>query len=177
MFPFQSCLWPRRDAIPLLLGAWLLVSPAQVLPRETASLPAWSRNYDPARDPAADGRAAIDLARRTNRLVLIVIGGNWCVWCQRLDLFLDTHPDLRTRLHRQFVVLKVNVSEANENADFLAGLPRFVGYPHAFIADARGRILHSQDPRAWLKDGQYSPARFRAFLNRWQADAQTPTRD
>ena len=159
------------------LGAWLLMAPTMILASEPASLPAWSRGYDPARDPAADGRAAIDLARRTNRLVLIEIGGDWCVWCRRLDRFLDAHPDLQRRLHRRFVVLKVNVSEANDNAGFLAGLPRFAGYPHAFIADAQGRILHSQDPGEWLENGQYSPARFRAFLDHWQTDAQAPNRD
>ena len=160
----------------MLLSAWLLMVSTLVPASEPATLPAWSRGYDPARDPAADGRAAIELARRTNRLVLIEIGGDWCVWCRRLDRFLDTHPDLQRRLYRQFVVLKVNVSEANDNAAFLAGLPRFAGYPHAFIADARGRILHSQDPREWIEDGHYSPMRFLAFLDRWQADVQVPTR-
>lgn len=152
---------------------WLLLL-FVALPVRADPLPAWSRGYDPARDPAADGREAIALARESGRYVLIELGGDWCVWCQRLDRFLDENPDLRNRLHRQFVLLKVNVSEANDNAAFLAGLPRFTGYPHAFVADGEGRILHSQDITEWQENGRYSRQRFRAFLDRWRPDAQTP---
>ncbi len=146
------------------------------LPLQAEPLPPWSRGYDPARDPAADGRAAIALAKRTGRYVLIELGGDWCVWCRRLDRFLAEHPDLEARLYRQFVLLKVNVSEENGNAEFLAGLPPFTGYPHAFVADGDGRILHSQDVTEWQADGDYSPARFRAFLDRWNPHAPQPTR-
>ncbi|HEB67365.1 MAG TPA: thioredoxin family protein, partial [Gammaproteobacteria bacterium] len=130
MFLQQSCLRTWLKAILSCLVAWLLMAPAMVLASESASLPAWSQGYDPNRDPAADGREAIALARQSGRYVLIELGGDWCVWCRRLDRFLAENPDLRNRLHRQFVLLKVNVSEENDNAAFLAGLPRFAGYPH-----------------------------------------------
>ncbi len=154
----------------ILLLLWI------VLPVQAAPLPPWSLGYDPARDPAADGREAIALAKASDRYVLIELGGDWCVWCRKLDRFLEANPDLRARLHRQFVLLKVNVSEENDNADFLAGLPRFAGYPHAFVADGEGRIRQSQDPSEWLEDGRYSRTRFRAFLDRWRTDAQTASR-
>ncbi len=141
-----------------------------------APLPPWSLGYDPARDPAADGREAIALAKATGRHVLIELGGDWCVWCRKLDRFLEANPDLRARLHRQFVLLKVNVSEENDNAAFLAGLPRFAGYPHAFVADGEGRIIHSQDITEWQEHGRYSRRRFRAFLDRWTTDAPKPSR-
>lgn len=143
-----------------------------LVPVRAEPLPPWSQGYDPARDPAADGREAIALAKATGRHVLIELGGDWCMWCRKLDRFLEANPDLRTRLHRQFVLLKVNVSEENDNAAFLAGLPRFAGYPHAFVADGEGRIIHSQDITEWQEDGRYSRQRFRAFLDRWRSDAQ-----
>ncbi len=149
----------------------------QATAASSADLPAYSRHYDPDRDPAADGRAALRLARQTGRRVLIEVGGDWCSWCHRLERFIQTHPDLRTELHRYFVVLKVNVSTENENADFMADMPRPLGYPHVYIADNDGRLLHSQDTAAWLVDGNYSPQRFRQFLNRWKADAPQSTRN
>jgi len=154
----------RLCVLPLLL---MLAMPVAAAP-----LPPWSQGYDPARDPAADGREAITLAKASGRYVLIELGGNWCVWCRRLDHFLEANPDLRARLHRQFVLLKVNVSAENDNADFLAGLPRFAGFPHAFVADDKGRIIHSQDTTEWQKNGHYSRIRFRAFLDRWRTNAQ-----
>ena len=141
-----------------VLGARVLASPV---------LPAYSKGYDPARDPFADGRAALQLAKDTQRKVLIEVGGDWCSWCHVLDRFLNEHPVLRTRMHQTFVLLKVNVDEANDNSDFLAVFPRPLGYPHMYITDIDGTILYSQDTAAFLQNGRYSQQRFRAFLDRW----------
>ncbi|NNF96568.1 MAG: thioredoxin family protein, partial [Halobacteria archaeon] len=96
------------------------------------SLPTSSQIYDPARDPFADGRAALKLARETNRRVLIEVGGDWCSWCHILNKFLAENQQIREQLHRNFVILKVNVSEANDNAAFMAGFPKPLGYPHIY---------------------------------------------
>ena len=141
-----------------ILGMRVFASPA---------LPAYSEGYDPARDPFADGRAALQLAQDTQRKVLIEVGGDWCSWCHVLDRFLHEHPALRTRMQQIFVVLKVNVDEANDNSDFLAVFPRPLGYPHMYITDIDGTILYSQDTAEFLQNGRYSQQRFRAFLDRW----------
>ena len=154
-------LYPMRFLSIILLcvlGMQVHASPA---------LPAYSLGYDPARDPFADGNAALQLARDTQRQVLIEVGGNWCSWCHVLDRFLNEHPVLRTRLHRTFVLLKVNVDEANGNTEFLSVFPRPLGYPHMYITDTDGTILFSQDTAEFLQDGKYSEQRFRIFLNRW----------
>jgi thiol:disulfide interchange protein len=140
------------------LGIRVLASPV---------LPAYSEAYDPARDPFADGRAALQLARVTQRKVLIEVGGNWCSWCHLLDRFLSKHPALRTRLHQTFVLLKVNVDEVNGNSEFLKVFPRPLGYPHMYITDADGIVLFSQDTAEFLQDGKYSEQRLRVFLDRW----------
>jgi thiol:disulfide interchange protein len=133
--------------------------------------PPYSRAYDPARDPFEDGRAALDLAVRTGRNVLIEIGGDWCSWCHALDRTIKREPGLRLLLERHYVVLKVNVSEDNENAAFLQGLPAFTGYPHIFIANAQGTVMHSQEVSKWLLQGRYDPGRIAAFLLRWRPAA------
>lgn len=139
-------------------------------------LPPYSRAYSPARDPFVDGRAAISLARQTQRRVLIELGGDWCRWCIVLDRFLAANAQVRQQLHRHFVVLKVNVSDANDNAAFLAGLPPNQGYPHIFVADRDGSIIHSQDTARFLVNGQYSPQRVLAFIQRWRLPANGATR-
>ena len=133
-----------------------------------SALPAYSQSYDPARDPFADGRAALQLAQQTNRRVLIEVGGNWCSWCLQLDKFLNANQQLRDQLHRYFVVLKVNVSEKNDNADFIAGFPKPLGYPHIYIAEANGTIIFSKDTAQLLENSRYSVARFQQFIDRWK---------
>lgn len=70
-------------------------------------------------------------------------------------------------MYRKFVVLKVNVSDENDNRAFRQGLPLTHGYPHIFVADSQGNILHSKDTTQLLVNGEYSRARFIEFLQRW----------
>ena len=132
------------------------------------SLPPYSRVYDPARDPFADGRAALQLARETNRRVLIEVGGDWCRWCHILNKFLAENQQIREQLHRNFVILKVNVSEANDNAEFMAGFPKPLGYPHFYITEADGRIIFSKDTAELLENSRYSAQRFQQFIDKWK---------
>ncbi len=108
-------------------------------------LPVYSRSYDASRNPNADGRHALKLAKETNRKVLIEVGGDWCSWCFVLDRFIKEHPKVESRLHQTFVVLKVNISDENDNVDFMAAFPPAQGYPHMYVSDSDGNILSSQD--------------------------------
>ena len=145
----------------------LFVAGMQLHAAQALQLPAYSQGYDPARDPFSDGRAALRLAMETHRKVLIEVGGDWCSWCHVLNRFLHEHPALRSRLHETFVLLKVNVDERNDNAEFLSAFPRALGYPHMYVTGNDGTILFSQDTAEFLQDGKYSEQRFQVFLDRW----------
>ncbi len=152
----------------LFIGLLGLISGiTQIQAAEARVLPPYSQGYDPARDPFSDGRAALQLARETGRRVLIEVGGDWCSWCHVLDRFLDQHPSVRTKLHETFVLLKVNVDDKNDNSEFLSGFPPALGYPHMYITENDGSIVHSQDTAEFLHDGKYSEPQFLAFLARW----------
>ena len=131
-------------------------------------LPAYSQGYDPARDPFADGRAALKLARETNRRVIIEVGGDWCSWCHVLNKFLAENHKIREQLHQHFVILKVNVSDANDNAEFMAGFPKPLGYPHMYITESDGRIIYSKDTAELLENSRYSTQRFQQFIDKWK---------
>jgi thiol:disulfide interchange protein len=145
----------------------LCVLATEVYASQVTVIPAYSQAYDPGRDPFADGRAALKLAKETRRRVLIEVGGDWCGWCHVLDRFLNEHPFLQVTLNKTFVLLKVNVDETNDNAEFLSAFPRALGYPHMYITDSDGNILFSQDTAEFLDNGKYSEQRFRLFLDHW----------
>ena len=130
-------------------------------------LPAYSLKYDPARDPFKDGHAAIELANKTQRRILIEVGGDWCKWCHLMDRFLEENPDIKTRIHQTFVMLKINVSDANDNRKFLSSFPKPLGYPHMYVSDSDGSVLFSKDTADFLVNGKYSRQRFIEFSNRW----------
>jgi len=133
------------------------------------SLPIFSRIYDPKRDPIADGIEALKIASANNRKVIIEVGGNWCAWCHKLDNFIHSHPKLKKDFFDTFVLVKVNVSEENDNQEFLKVFPKTFGYPHMYVTDEKGKILQSKDTGEFLKDKRYSVERFYTFINRWKA--------
>jgi thiol:disulfide interchange protein len=149
----------------LLLAAQLALAANEL--ESFAELPEYSRGYDPGRNPFDDGRAALSLARSTDRLVMIEAGGDWCRWCLVFDNFMQKNSAVREKLHDNFVLLKVNVSDANDNAEFFAGLPRTNGYPHVFISRSDGGLIGSTDITRLVVNGNYDEQRFRAFLQHW----------
>jgi len=136
-----------------------------------SDLPMYSKVFDDQRDPFKDAIAAIELAKSTNRNVLIEIGGNWCTWCHKMDAFLADNPDIYKSLHQSFVLLKVNVSDSNENTDFMKGLPPVLGYPHMYVSTGSGKMLLSKDTAEFLESGEYSRRQWLAFIDKWKVKA------
>lgn len=156
-------------SLKIVLICWLVSFSALA----AAPLPIYSKIYDDTRDPIADAKAAIELAGKTGRHVLIEIGGNWCTWCHKLDAFLEKNPDIYQQLHETFVLLKVNVSDSNENEKFMAAMPPVLGYPHMYVSTGQGKLVLSKDTADFLDNGNYSRQQFEQFFQYWQSRNQT----
>jgi len=152
----------------IILLIWVGVDLDQVKAVEKTTYPPYSIYYDPARDPFVDGRAAVALAKKTQRRILIEVGGDWCKWCHLLDAFIKNDKQIKQALHQTFVVLKVNVSDENSNEKFLSAFPKTLGYPHMYVADMNGNVIHSQDTGEFLVNLKYSKQKFLEFLKRWK---------
>jgi thioredoxin-related protein len=76
---------------------------------------------------------------------MVDVGGEWCKWCHFLDKFIETTPEVKSALEKNFVWVKVNWSPENKNVALLSQWPKISGYPHLFVLDAEGKLLHSQN--------------------------------
>lgn len=157
----------------LLFLSLLLLNPSVFA---SQALPAYSLHYDETRNPFDDAKAAIKLAKATNRNVLIEIGGKWCGWCTKMDAFLAANPNVAEQLHKNFVLIKVNVSNSNENEEFMKSLPPVLGYPHMYVASANGKMLLSKDTAELINNGEYSVTNWLAFLNKWRPNSSSPNK-
>jgi thioredoxin-related protein len=146
-------------------------SPQLLLDNE---LPEYSKVYDEQRDPFSDANAALALAKKTNRNVLIEIGGNWCTWCHKMDAFLLKNPNIYKELHSKYVLLKISVSDANENESFMKSLPPVLGYPHMYVSTASGKMLLSKDTAELQDSNGYSTEYWLTFLQQWQNKVMSP---
>jgi len=127
------------------------------------------RDYDPAADPFAQLQAARAAAAAENKRILVVAGGDWCIWCLYLHDFLASEPVIDKSLKDTFVVVKVYYGPDTDNGEFFATLPEAVGYPHFWVLDAEGAVLESQNTLP-LEDGDksYDVDTFTAFIDKWR---------
>jgi thiol:disulfide interchange protein len=127
----------------------------------------YGKPYDPKADPAKELAAAKAEAAKTGKRILVDVGGEWCGWCHRMEAFILANPEIRSTLESGYVLLKVNFSEENKNEAFLSTYPKIEGYPHLFVLDATGKLLHSQNTGDLEEGKGYHRERFRAFLVKW----------
>lgn len=126
-----------------------------------------AHTYDPARDAERDIRDAMAEAGRTGKRILLEVGGEWCIWCHIMDAFFEKNPELLALREKNFIMLKINFSEENKNEPALSRYPPINAYPHIFILDRDGKLLHSQDTGELEEGKSYNLARFMAFLKKW----------
>lgn len=123
--------------------------------------------FDPGRDPSADLQTAVTEAQKLDKNIILDVGGDWCIWCHRIDAFIESHKEINDFLHGNYIIMKVNYSPENKNEAFLSGYPKITGYPHFFILDKDGKLLHSQDTGKLEEGKDYNPKKFMTFLEVW----------
>lgn len=101
--------------------------------------------FDPAKNPNDDLQAAITKATKENKRIILDVGGEWCGWCRKMDYYFLENKALAKLRGENFVWVKINMSEENENKEFLAKYPPIAGYPYLFVLETNGSLLHSQD--------------------------------
>jgi thiol:disulfide interchange protein len=141
---------------------------AQVVGGQTSKPATRAAIFDPTRDAAKDIEQAVAQAARNGKRVLLDVGGNWCSWCYEMERYFEAHKDLLSLRDQNYVTVKVNWSPENQNEEVLSKYPRIPGYPHLFVLDKNGKLLHSQDTSE-LEDGRksYNLEKFIIFLKEW----------
>ena len=161
----------RTRVLSALAIAALLAFAASGQESKTRSTTVMPSKYDPARDASKDINDAVAEAKRTNKRVLLDVGGEWCVWCHRMDSFIEQNADLAKILETHYVVVKINVDPKNRNEALLSHYPNIPGYPHLLVLDKSGKLLRSQDTSELESGKSYDLGRFKSFLQKW---APTP---
>lgn len=131
--------------------------------------------YDEKADARADVKAALAVAKKENKRVLIQWGGNWCGWCKKLHATLTTDQGLAHEILYEYEVVHVDIGQRDKNMDLAKELGAdFQGVPYLTILDASGAALVQQptDPFE-INQGDvhaHDPKKVLDFLTLWQAD-------
>ena len=165
-----------RRSIPLALLFALALTSVPALAQHEADAevaPAYSvAEYDPARDPAEDLRTTVERAQAEGKRILLEVGGEWCSWCHALDAYVHGNAAVAEALRDGFLIMKVNMSEENRNEAFLSDYPEIPGYPHLFVLERDGTLLHSQGTGVLEEGPSYNEQVVLDFLSTWAPDGQ-----
>jgi thiol:disulfide interchange protein len=124
-------------------------------------------NYDPGRNAEQDLRNAVAEAQRNGKRILLEVGGEWCSWCHIMDKYFDQNPALTKLRDDNYITVKINFSKENENAKFLSQYPKIPGYPHLFVLEKDGKLVHSQFTGDLEQGQSYNLQKFTDFLKKW----------
>jgi len=123
--------------------------------------------YDPKRNAEDDLKVTLAKARAEGKHVLVQVGGDWCGWCHLMSKYFRENEKVASTLSKDFLIVKVNYSDENKNEEFLGKFPRISAYPHLFVLDADGKLLHSQNTADLEEGGGYNEDVVLAFLGKW----------
>lgn len=124
--------------------------------------------FDPNRNPFDDLKSAVEMAKDSNKRIILDVGGEWCIWCHRIDAFMHNTKEVNALIEKYYIVVKVNYSKENKNEKFLSQYPQIEGYPHFFVLGKNGKLLHSQNTGDLEKEKDYDKDKFVDFLNKWK---------
>ncbi len=126
-----------------------------------------SLGYDPRSNAFRDLDQARAEATSSGKHILLEVGGDWCIWCHKLDHFFEANPDVAQFLDQHFVMLKVHYSKAIPNTAFLSQFPPVAGYPHIFVLDGQGTLLHSENTGDLEWGDHHDREKVLTFLKAW----------
>ncbi|HEX2867536.1 MAG TPA: thioredoxin family protein [Ignavibacteriales bacterium] len=123
--------------------------------------------FDPKRDAAKDIENAVVEAKKSGKNILLDVGGEWCPWCRALSKLMAENKEIADYMKANYVVVKVNFSKENKNEAVLSKYPKIPGYPHLFVLDSEGKLLHSQDTGVLESGKGHDPEKVLNFLKEW----------
>ena len=160
------------------LAAFGLVAPALAAPGPKVAAASFAQLKTPLPlpyDEAANAKAQVATARARakarHKLLLLDLGGNWCLDCRLLAGTMEL-PGLREYLAKKYEIVTVDVGRFDKNLDIAAkyGLKDHFGggVPSVLIVDPRTDTLRNPGRTAALADARtLSPQALSDWLASW----------
>lgn len=131
--------------------------------------------YDRKRDPNKDLEDTVARATKEDKRILLFVGGDWCGWCKVFERVVREDEALFKAMGDAFVVMKVDHARWGRNGRFLRRYPKAPGFPHFYVLEKDGSLLHSQGSRELETEDElsYSPESVLLFIDRWRRQRVT----
>jgi len=135
---------------------------------EKAALP---KPYNETENAEKKIAALVKKAKKENKNIILQAGGNWCIWCLRFNNFVQTTPELKNLVDKNYLYYHLNYSPKNKNEKIFAkyGNPgEKFGYPVFIILDKNGKQIQTQDSSVLEEGKGYSLEKVKTFFDSWK---------
>jgi len=125
--------------------------------------------YDEKADATAQVAAARTRAKKSGKLLLIDLGGNWCPDCRVLAGIMDV-PEIKGFVARHYEVVMVDIGRLDKNQQIPAryGIAKLKGVPALLIVNPRTGKLVNPDRIFALSDARHmTPQALADWLAQW----------
>src|SRR3954447_14804592 len=113
--------------------------------------------YDESADAKQQLAAAEQLAARDHQRVLMVVGGNWCGWCVKLDKLFHNDKEIAALLRAEYQVVHVDINDSSKAVLSQYGIAVH-GVPCLAVFDPDDKLVTQHDTGS-LEDGpNHDPA-------------------
>lgn len=126
--------------------------------------------YDKNADAKVEIGEAVAKAKKENKRVILVFGGNWCYDCHVLDQAFH-QADAAPILEKGFQVVHVDIGDdGKKNSDLATQyqVPLDKGVPALAILGPDGKLVYSQKNGEWESARSLDPDEVIVFLNKWK---------
>lgn len=159
---YLSSAVPRSGVLVLL--AALMGTPC------LSSQPAREEIYDTKANAKSQIAAALRKAKRDNKRVLLMFGGNWCGWCHKLHDVFQKESSIRRLLRYEFELVLVDVGRFDRHMDIAkaygADLKKH-GVPFLTVLRADGKALANQNTGDLEIGPRHDLDKVKALLQKW----------
>jgi len=133
------------------------------------ALPPYSNAFNKESNSSSDLILAMKKAKREQKNILLIAGGNWCRWCGTMENFLEANPKLQKAFYTKFELLRVYYGKGmNQTAKkLLRSYPKPKGTPHFYVLDPQAKLLHSFNTKALERGYSYNRTKFEAFIEKY----------
>ncbi len=133
---------------------------------EMKDLPKYSTVYNKDSNPHQDLKKALKKAKKANKRVLLIVGGDWCKWCGTLDNFLEDNEPVAKEFYSSFEVVKVYYAkDMNEHSkSLLKQFPKVEETPYFYILDNSAKLIQMQKSSPLERGYSYNKQKVLDFI-------------
>ena len=130
------------------------------------------RQFPPSSNPLADVQGAFDRAEDGDRLLMIVLGANWCHDSRALASRLGRSP-LAELIQQHYELVFVSVGFLDKGRDVVQrfGVAHYYATPTVLIIDpASGRLINDEDRHQWSNAYNIDMSTSVQYFEKWLED-------